>query len=407
MNDDARLERLFADGLTELAPSRAPGRLRTDVTQATARVRPRPRWLAVMKEPPMRISATLAVGSPTARVAGLVAATFLLIAAVAGAGLAGSRLLAADGTLVVDQAGDGDYTTIGDAIAAAQDGDTILVKPGRYVEHVIIANKDVTISGDGDPELVVLVATGSDPILELNESDATVSGLTLTGPESHVVVQGGSPTLTDLAFIDVGGSSGDGSLLFDGLIVGNRSTASITGNRFTGGGGISAIGNAAPVIENNDLRDGPTISLKSIGDGTIVRGNRIYGAGWTAIGLYGPGKPLIAGNDIKDEGGIEIGDAGYSAIEIGEAGYYAFGTDPIVRANSIAGAPIGIEIAEGAAPVVDANQIKATEFGLAFGGPGSAGMTGNRICGAKAAVSVPDGMVAPGLDGNTLCEVSG
>ena len=63
MNDDARLERLFADALTDLAPARAPGRLRIDITDATARKRPRPRWLAVMKEPPMRDSSTLAVGS--------------------------------------------------------------------------------------------------------------------------------------------------------------------------------------------------------------------------------------------------------------------------------------------------------------------------------------------------------
>ena len=38
MNDDARLERLFADGLTDLAPSRAPGRLRDDITPRHGRV---------------------------------------------------------------------------------------------------------------------------------------------------------------------------------------------------------------------------------------------------------------------------------------------------------------------------------------------------------------------------------
>jgi nitrogen fixation/metabolism regulation signal transduction histidine kinase len=41
MNDDARFERLFADGLHELTPRRAPDRLRTQIKAATDEVRPR------------------------------------------------------------------------------------------------------------------------------------------------------------------------------------------------------------------------------------------------------------------------------------------------------------------------------------------------------------------------------
>ena len=54
MNDDARFERLFADGLTGLAPSRAPDGLGSTIKTTTSRMRPRPRWLALIKEPPMR-----------------------------------------------------------------------------------------------------------------------------------------------------------------------------------------------------------------------------------------------------------------------------------------------------------------------------------------------------------------
>ncbi len=45
----------------------------------------------------MRISSTLAVGSPTARVAAILVATLLIVLSVAGAGVAGARLMAADG----------------------------------------------------------------------------------------------------------------------------------------------------------------------------------------------------------------------------------------------------------------------------------------------------------------------
>ena len=55
--------------------------------------RQRPLWLALIKEPPMRISSSLAVGSPRARVVAIMVATLLLVLMVAGAGIAGSQLL--------------------------------------------------------------------------------------------------------------------------------------------------------------------------------------------------------------------------------------------------------------------------------------------------------------------------
>ena len=65
---------------------------------------------------------------------------------IAGAGLAGTRLLAADGSIVVDQSGGGDFATIAEAVAAATDGDTILIRPGRYVETVEIDDTSLSPS---------------------------------------------------------------------------------------------------------------------------------------------------------------------------------------------------------------------------------------------------------------------
>ena len=103
----------------------------------------RPEWLALLKESPMRTDSTLAVGSPTFRAAAILLATLLFAVSIAGAGIAGSRLIAADGTIVVDQSGSGDFTTVAEAVAAAQDGDTVLIKPGRYAESVAVIGKDL------------------------------------------------------------------------------------------------------------------------------------------------------------------------------------------------------------------------------------------------------------------------
>jgi parallel beta-helix repeat protein len=398
MSDDARVERLFIDGLTDLAPSRAPGALRYDITQATAGTRPRPRWLADLKEPPMRTSSSLTVGSPTARVAATLAATLLLGVLLAGAGLAGTRLLAADGSIIVDQSGGGDFTTIAEALAAATDGDTILVRPGRYVETVAIDDVALTIRGDGDRDAVILEAGGAEPFLVLTNSDAEISGMTLTGPGSAVVIQGGAPTLRDLAFDHVGGAGDAGSAL-EGLIVNVRATPVIADNLFDGGGLIRSVGSSAPVIEGNVLRDGPRIELIDPAEGTVIRGNTITDAHWAAIGVYGQGSTLIEDNVI------EGGDS--EAIAIGEPGFVAFGTNPVVRNNTISGALCGITVADGAAPLIESNRLSVSEFGLVFAAPtaAQAQLLDNDIQLADGARDIVEGLENADPEGDGFCEV--
>jgi hypothetical protein len=91
MNPDARVDALIERLLAETPTSRAPDRLRRDIASETSRGRQRPPWLAILKEPPMRYRSHLAVGSPTARVAAVAAATLLLAVVGAGALVAGAQ----------------------------------------------------------------------------------------------------------------------------------------------------------------------------------------------------------------------------------------------------------------------------------------------------------------------------
>ena len=107
----------------------------------------------------MRIESRLAVGSPAVRVAAILAATMLLAATLAAAGIAGQRLLAASGVIVVDQSGAGDHTTITDAVSAAVDGDEILVKPGTFLESIVI-DKDITLLGEDQDSVTIEFGVG-------------------------------------------------------------------------------------------------------------------------------------------------------------------------------------------------------------------------------------------------------
>ena len=160
MNDDARLERLFADALAQAAPPRAPQRLRADIKTSVSRTRQRPRWLALLKETPMQLGSTMAVGSPAARLSSTPARravlSLLLIAlTVAAAGatiILGSRLLRGPDpfnsgiivpTLALDQTWDKATNPALDAvsgIALGPDGDLYVVS--QFASEILVLDPD-------------------------------------------------------------------------------------------------------------------------------------------------------------------------------------------------------------------------------------------------------------------------
>src|SRR5688572_4245804 len=155
MNGDPVLERDLRTLFAATAPSRPPEHLLDDIVSTASGRRRRPRWLALIKEPPMRDASRVAVGSPTARLAAILAATLLLTVLAAGAVVAGASYLASLAPLVVDPSDPEAYQTIAAAVDAAEDGDMILVRPGTYMESVTIT-KDITLRGDGPREAIVI-----------------------------------------------------------------------------------------------------------------------------------------------------------------------------------------------------------------------------------------------------------
>ena len=389
MNDDVRFERLFADGLHELAPRRAPDRLRTTIKAQTGETHPRARWLALIKEPTMRSNNRVAVGSPTARVAAIMAATLLAAMMIIGAGIAGARLLAAGGPLVVDASGGGDFTSIQAAVDAADDGDEILVKPGLYAEAITIEEKDVAVRGDGPVEDVV-VERGGGTLLTLTDTASDVSNLTLRGDgdTTGMRLHRGSPVVSGLVFDDVGvpyqsGEIGSGSSL---IVMGG--TAQVLDNSFIGGGEVMVSLDADVVMEGNEFRDGPHLYLQNPGDEAIVRGNTFSGSYDRAMGLFGESTMLIEGNTIED--------AGRDGITIGWQS--SPGHDPLVRDNDISGTATGIVVFAETGPVIEGNRLSGNDTGI-WGQSDAATYSGNHLTGNDTGLQLRG---SPQLDGNII-----
>ena len=167
MNTDPRLEQRVAAALSRAASTREPDGLLDSVVSTVGRTRTRPRWLALIKEPPMRIHSRVAVGSPTVRLAYLAILTLLMTILATGAVVAGASLLTTP-AIVVAQDGSGTVTTIAKGVAMAQDGDTVLVKPGTYLESIAIT-EDITLRGDGGKGDIVIEFVADGPTYGLDD----------------------------------------------------------------------------------------------------------------------------------------------------------------------------------------------------------------------------------------------
>jgi hypothetical protein len=159
-----------------------------------------------------------------------------------------------------------DYPTIQSAIAAAVDGDEVVVDPGTYFETIDLLGKAIWLHSSDGPAVTTIDGDGAYHVVQCvsGEGPGTIlEGFTITGGNANGMVppdyrgggmynEGSSPTVTNCTFSGntaAGDSWGEGGGMFN-----NASSPTVTGCIFsansadTGGGGMFNYNYSSPTV---------------------------------------------------------------------------------------------------------------------------------------------------------------
>jgi M6 family metalloprotease-like protein len=196
------------------------------------------------------------------------------------------------------------FDTITEAIAAAYDGDTILVASGTYIENINFDGKVLVVMADSEGEDVVINGDGSDSVVTFENGEGPyteLNGFILTNGNNSVgggirVLNGSSPLIVNNIITSNIANYGGG-------IACNSSSPTIINNTITGnevsavGGGIYCIDGSSPTVTNTILwNNGDEVYLD--GSSITITYSNVDG-GYTGTGNINS-DPLFADVDGGD-----------------------------------------------------------------------------------------------------------
>src|SRR5882757_8143279 len=221
----------------------------------------------------------------------------------------------------------GVQSTVQAGINAANNGDTVLVGPGTYVENINFNGKAITLTSSGGPLVTILDGGANGTVVTFNNNEttsATLSGFTIRNGLQNgqfgggILIAAASPTISNNIITGNHAAVGIGMYINGGSPVIRNNT--ITGNNQlgagdggAGGGGILVAGSSStpgsPQIVNNIITNN-SVAFGGVGggisvfyysspliQGNLIRGNSAYNGGG-GISLQSYNSPLVLQNVI-------------------------------------------------------------------------------------------------------------
>ena len=271
----------------------------------------------------------------------------------------------------------GDFATITEAVAAVQEGDTILVEPGTYEEAFAI-EADITIAGAGaEPrDTVIIIPPGAPspaaPIgplhaevpafdasplpsvgIQLLDTAAVLQNLEIMGHDDGVavLVRGGTPSFEDVV-IRHGGERDVNAVLAGGLVVDDAAVLSVLRGQLWS---RLQVDEASTLVLDDALLQWPRLVVQG--------GSQVEIRGGTVFGSDGPPIVVIDDGSLRAEG-TEFVQGGVHVVGTEDATAFATITD-----SSFASAPLhAVHVDGGAGALLERDTFTDSHIAVAVGG---------------------------------------
>tara|TARA_R110000782_G_scaffold102483_10_gene189604 strand:- start:13808 stop:15238 length:1431 start_codon:yes stop_codon:yes gene_type:complete len=225
--------------------------------------------------------------------------------------LAGLAPLAAADVLTVGPGlGVFDHLTVTAAIAAAADGDEIVIEPGLYPENLLIDNKDITLRRSDTPGEVVLFGQSLGKVVSINAAIVTLRDLTITGGRSNagagVTSVSNSSVIIERCIIEDNHSdtpSGVGGAVYASRSLTMRESVVRNNSAIDDGGGLDLRGTGPHLVEDtvfagNSAGDGVDPAGDTGGAAVVSAAVTFRGCSFVGNGAAGRGGALAVLEDI-------------------------------------------------------------------------------------------------------------
>ena len=222
----------------------------------------------------------------------------------------------------------GDYPTIQAALVFALTGDTVLVDPGTYYEHIVWpATQGIYLVSEYGADSTIIDAVGSLPVITIEtdvDSTTVIQGFTIVNGGAEygggIYCVGASPTISHNTIMN---NSSGGIFCNDGSPIISQNI--ITNNVSGGGGGITCWFSPSSkiidnIIENNSGGEGggisAIVSCPEITGNTVNSNSAVCGGGM----YFFKSTPIINYNTVSNND-AEYGDGLYFYQSGGDINY--------------------------------------------------------------------------------------
>ncbi|WP_164997748.1 S-layer protein domain-containing protein [Methanolobus psychrotolerans] len=208
------------------------------------------------------------------------------------------------GTVTVDCNGNGDYTSIQEAINNANSGDSIVVMPGIYTENIDV-NKSVSIISESENpnDTTILSASSGDDVIHVTADNVTICGFNIT----RLGASYADELYPDYYYSGIFLDRVENNLIEDNVLSHNYkgifldcsfNNILIDNTVFLNGGGISLFCSEENILVNNSAFSGVVGINLFMSSNNSLAFNNISSCSENGISFYESPNTTVTGNNI-------------------------------------------------------------------------------------------------------------